>query len=69
MVAIMLHSIKFAKIEQDRLMEELKSNATVKFCPPHPWAYHSINGVEKIWCPRCRMVPGETTYTPRGDQQ
>jgi hypothetical protein len=70
LLSVFLHSMTAGRKEYERnIIDQLKLNATVKFCPPHPWAYRLIDGVEKMWCPRCRMTPGETTYSPRGESR
>lgn len=34
-------------------------------CPPHAWRYTDVNGVSRLKCEVCRMLPGEDTYQPR----
>lgn len=38
-------------------------------CPPHPWKYANVNGVERLKCSACNMLPGEDTYQARGSNQ
>jgi len=37
-----------------------------KVCPPHKWEYKNVEGVERLKCGICSMLPGEATYQPRG---
>lgn len=38
----------------------------LKACPPHNWQYHDVDGVTRLKCDTCKMLPGEETYQPRG---
>lgn len=58
---------KVAISDRDRLMKELETaSVRTKFCPPHPWEYRLIGDTERIWCPKCKLVPGADTYQARG---
>lgn len=48
------------------LMEKDLKNL-VKQCPPHNWQYAIVNGVSRLKCATCLVLPGEATYNPRGN--
>ena len=37
----------------------------VNACPPHKWEYKDVEGVQRLKCGLCNMLPGESTYSPR----